>query len=93
MFIKYNISQLRFEPYADGYSFLLAVFEQDTENEHYIGIDIPCKNDEKWRFFVLFDDHTEPWELSVSEREFLRYKAREYCESHGYTYKGTYFEK
>ena len=92
MKIDFDITKIKFTPYCDGYDFTLGIIKDNEGDECYLGIDIPCKDDPEWRFWLLFEDDTVKWDISNEDKTYIKEKTIEYCFANGYTYNGKYFE-
>lgn len=93
MKIVLDLTKIEFAPYCDAFDFTLtdALLDSDGE-EYYAGIDIPCKEDPEWRFWLKFEYDTVAWDLTDEEEEYIKKKAVSYCTSNGYVFTGKYFE-
>lgn len=49
-------------------------------------MDIPVKDDAKWRFWKMYDDETVSWNLADEEKEYIKDKTIAYCLNNGYLY-------
>lgn len=93
MKINFDISKITFTPYCDDYDFTLDEVKDNEGDECYLGIDIPCKEDPKWLFWLLFEDESVHWDLSDKDKEYIKQKVMKYCLANGYTYNGKFFER
>ena len=93
MKVDFDTDKIKFEPYCDSYDFIMGITRDNKGNEYYLGIDIPCKDDAEWRFWVLLEDTNTAWDIHVEDKEYIKNKVIEYCLSHGYSYNGKYFDK
>ncbi len=96
MKINFDISKIKFDLHCEKYDFLLGKIDGTDGNDIYPGIDVPCKADKVWRFWLLFENedgssHTEKWDLSDKEKEYIQKKAKEYLTANGYTYYNRHF--
>lgn len=91
--IDFDVNTITFSPGFDDYSFLLWNGYDDENEEVYVGIGIPCKENPEWKFWALYDNVTEPLELSTEETEDVKDKVTEHCLHNGYVWKRGYFEK
>ena len=88
-----DLTKIEFTPYCDAFDFTLtdALLDSDGE-EYYAGIDIPCKEDPEWHFWLKFEYDNVAWDLADEEKEYIKKKAVSYCASNGYVFNGKYFE-
>ena len=93
MKVDFDTDKIKFEPYCDSYDFIMGITRDSKGKEYYLGIDIPCKDDAEWRFWVLLEDTNTAWDIPVEDKEYIKNKVIEYCLSHGYSYNGKYFDK
>lgn len=78
---------LKFVPFGDGSAFILGEYQGKTQEESFCyGIDIPVKDDAKWRFWKMYDDETVSWDLADEEKEYVKNKTTAYCLNNGYLY-------
>ena len=78
---------LKFIPFGDGSAFILGEYRGETQEESFCyGMDIPVKDDAKWRFWKMYDDETVSWDLADEEKEYIKDKTTAYCLNNGYLY-------
>lgn len=78
---------LKFTPFGDGSAFILGEYHGGTQEESFCyGMDIPVKDDAKWRFWKMYDDETVSWNLADEEKEYIKDKTIAYCLNNGYLY-------
>lgn len=78
---------LKFIPFGDGSAFILGEYHGETQEESFCyGMDIPVKDDAKWRFWKMYDDETVSWDLADEEKEYIKDKTTAYCLNNGYLY-------
>ena len=78
---------LKFIPFGDGSAFILGEYQGETQEESFCyGMDIPVKDDAKWRFWKMYDDETVSWDLADEEKEYIKDKTTAYCLNNGYLY-------
>ena len=92
MKVDFDITKIEFTPYCDNYDFILGITRDSEGDECYLGIDIPCKDDAEWRFWLLFEYDNVAWNISDEDKEHIKQEAMKYCLSNGYSYNGKYFE-
>lgn len=90
--VDFDITKIEFTPYCDDYDFTLGTVIDDEGDECYLGLDIPCKDDPEWNFWLLFEDDSVGWDLTDDEMNYIKEFAIKYCLANGYTYNGKYFE-
>lgn len=93
MKVDFDITKIKFTPYCDNYDFILGTTKDSEGDECYLNIDIPCKDDVKWRFWLLFEDDNVAWNISDEDKEYIKHETIKYCLSNGYLYNGKYFEQ
>lgn len=93
MKVNFDITKIVFTPSCDDYDFTLGITRDYKGNKCYLGIDIPCKDDAEWRFWLLYEDDNDAWNISNEDKEYVKQKAIKHCLSNGYSYNGKYFEK
>ena len=47
--------------------------------ESVVRIDIPCKDDAEWRFWLLFEDDNVAWNISNEDKEYVKQEAIKHC--------------
>lgn len=92
----------KFTPHCEEYDFILEQGVDEEGRQYCHGIDIPCKDDAKWRFWTLWEencvswnftiDGCPSWDLTDEEKEEIKEQATKYCLENGYTFNGEYFE-
>lgn len=86
MKVDFDITKIEFTPYCDNYDFILGATRDSEGDECYLGIDIPCKDDAEWRFWLLFEYDNVAWNISDEDKEYIKQEAMKYCLSNGYSY-------
>ena len=93
MKVNFGITKIVFTSYCDNYDFTLGITRDNEGDECYLGIDIPCKDDAEWRFWLLFEDDNVAWNISNEDKEYVKQEVIKHCLSNGYSYNGKYFEQ
>ena len=79
MKVNFDITKIVFTPYCDNYDFTLGITRDNEGDECYLGIDIPCKDDAEWRFWLLFEDDNVAWNISNEDKEYVKQEAIKHC--------------
>ena len=75
MKVNFDITKIVFTPSCDNYDFTLGITRDYKGNKCYLGIDIPCKDDAEWRFWLLYEDDNDAWNISNEDKEYVKQKA------------------